>query len=129
MSLCFCFVCAPSTQITLDPAHTHTVLPNKKPKQKVYRLYSEMIGAAIAEGGPHAARSSFVKYMRGVKKAVLRLVDVFVDRCEDEELLAAHFVPALLEPVLGDYARSAPDAGSSAAASKKKETRSPLARK
>jgi exportin-1 len=73
-------------------------------------MYSEMIGAAIAEGGPHAARSSFVKYMRAVKKAVLRLVDVFVDRCEDDELLATRFVPALLDPILGDYARNVPDA-------------------
>jgi exportin-1 len=45
-----------------------------------------------------------------VKKAVLRLVEVFVEKCEDDELLAAKFVPALSEPVLADYAASVPDA-------------------
>ncbi len=35
---------------------------------------------------------------------------VFVEQCEDKELLATKFVPALMHPVLGDYARSVPDA-------------------
>eukprot|EP00882_Tetradesmus_deserticola_P001199 GHRQ01001297.1.p1 GENE.GHRQ01001297.1~~GHRQ01001297.1.p1 ORF type:complete len:1084 (+),score=646.45 GHRQ01001297.1:232-3483(+) len=77
---------------------------------QVYRLYSESISQAIASGGPHAARSSFVKYMRSVKKSVLRLIEVFVDKCDDAQLLATKFVPALMEPVLGDYAASVPDA-------------------
>lgn len=77
---------------------------------QVYRLYSESVSQAILTGGPHAARSSFVKYMRSVKKAVLRLIEVFVDKCEDLQLLATKFVPALMEPVLGDYASSVPDA-------------------
>jgi hypothetical protein len=45
-----------------------------------------------------------------VKKAVLRLVEVFVEKCEDDVLLVTKFVPALMEPVLGDYAASVPDA-------------------
>lgn len=45
-----------------------------------------------------------------MKKAVLRLVEVFVEKCEDDNLLATQFVPALMEPVLGDYAASVPDA-------------------
>jgi exportin-1 len=77
---------------------------------QVYRLYSESISQAISTGGPHAARSSFVKYMRSVKKSVLRLIEVFVDKCDDAQLLATKFVPALMEPVLGDYASSVPDA-------------------
>jgi len=35
---------------------------------KVYKLYSELISTTIAEGGPYAARSTYVKYMRSVKK-------------------------------------------------------------
>jgi exportin-1 len=45
-----------------------------------------------------------------VKKAVLRLVEVFIEKCEDDTLLITKFVPALMEPVLGDYAGSVPDA-------------------
>lgn len=43
---------------------------------QLYRMYSDMVSKTILEGGPHAARSSFVKYMCGVKKNVLRLLEV-----------------------------------------------------
>jgi exportin-1 len=37
-------------------------------------------------------------------------MQVFVEKCEDMQLLATKFIPALMDPVLGDYARSVPDA-------------------
>ena len=40
----------------------------------MYKLYSELISTSIAEGGPHAARSTFVKYMRSVKKVRMHRV-------------------------------------------------------
>ncbi len=40
------------------------------------RMYSELISAAIASGGPHAAKTSAVKLMRSVKKVALRLKEV-----------------------------------------------------
>lgn len=43
---------------------------------QVYKLYSELISKTIAEGGPYAARSTFVKYMRSVKKVALKLIEV-----------------------------------------------------
>lgn len=76
----------------------------------VYRLYSELISASIAEGGPYASRTSLVKAMRTVKREVLRLIETFVERCEDPHLVAQQMVPAMLDPVLGDYARNVPDA-------------------
>lgn len=45
-----------------------------------------------------------------VKKSILRLIEVFVDKCDNESLLAQKFVPALMGPILGDYASSVPDA-------------------
>ncbi|KAK9840628.1 hypothetical protein WJX81_005548 [Elliptochloris bilobata] len=72
--------------------------------------YSELISAAIASGGPHVARSSAVKHMRAVKKVTLRLIETFVDKCEDTAMIASQFVPAMMDPVLGDYARNVPDA-------------------
>ncbi|KAL6757535.1 exportin [Haematococcus lacustris] len=77
---------------------------------QVYRLYSEFINKQIAEGGPHAARSQQVKYMRSVKKVTLRLIEVFVEKAEDSALLAGAYVPAMMDPILGDYARGVPDA-------------------
>ena len=37
-------------------------------------------------------------------------MQVFVEKSEDMQLLATKFVPGLMDPVLGDYARSVPDA-------------------
>jgi hypothetical protein len=42
-----------------------------------------------------------------------RQPQVFVDKCDGdamEALLAGQYVPLLLDPLLGDYARSPPDA-------------------
>ena len=40
----------------------------------------------------------------------LRLIETFVDKCEDTAMIATQFVPAMMDPVLGDYARNVPDA-------------------
>ncbi|KXZ44730.1 hypothetical protein GPECTOR_63g55 [Gonium pectorale] len=77
---------------------------------QVYRLYSELISSAITTGGANAARTTFIKYMRSVKKVALKLIEMFVDKCDDPQLLAATYVPAMMDPLLGDYARSVPDA-------------------
>lgn len=77
---------------------------------QVYKMYSELISKAIAEGGPHAARNNFVRSMRGVKKAALKLIECYVEKCEDTGMFATQFVPAMMDPILGDYARNVPDA-------------------
>eukprot|EP00884_Botryococcus_braunii_P004854 jgi/Botrbrau1/1436/Bobra.0063s0127.1 len=77
---------------------------------KLYRMYSELISVVTTTGGQHAARTSQVKLMRGVKRSALRLLETFVERCEDTTLIAEQFVPAMLDPILGDYARGVPDA-------------------
>lgn len=76
----------------------------------VYKMYSELISTAIATGGPYAAKTSSVKLMRSVKKVTLRLMENFVERAEDINMVATQHVPALMDPILGDYARSVPDA-------------------
>jgi exportin-1 len=48
--------------------------------------------------------------MRSVKKVALKLVETFVDKCEDASMIATTFVPAMMDPLLGDYARNVPDA-------------------
>ncbi|KAK9798116.1 hypothetical protein WJX73_000475 [Symbiochloris irregularis] len=77
---------------------------------QLYGLYSQAISDSIANGGPHAAKSSGVKLMRTVKKQALRLIESFVAKCEDPDLVAQKFVPAMMDPILGDYARNVPDA-------------------
>ena len=76
----------------------------------VYKLYSELVSQSIAEGGPYASKSSFVKLLRSVKREVLRLIETFVERCDDPHLVAQQLVPQMYDPILGDYARNIPDA-------------------
>eukprot|EP00270_Netrium_digitus_P012503 TRINITY_DN4067_c0_g1_i1.p1 TRINITY_DN4067_c0_g1~~TRINITY_DN4067_c0_g1_i1.p1 ORF type:complete len:525 (-),score=157.11 TRINITY_DN4067_c0_g1_i1:661-2136(-) len=76
----------------------------------VYKMYSELISSQIAEGGPFASKTSLVKLLRSVKRETLKLIETFVDKADDMELIAKSFVPELRDPVLGDYARNVPDA-------------------
>ncbi|AQK61475.1 Protein EXPORTIN 1A [Zea mays] len=76
----------------------------------VYRMYSELVSSTIAEGGPFASRTSFVKLLRSVKRETLKLIETFVDKAEDLPHLGKQFVPPMMDPVLGDYARNVPDA-------------------
>jgi exportin-1 len=45
-----------------------------------------------------------------VKKVTLRLIETFMDKCEDTALVVTQYVPAMMDPILGDYARNNPDA-------------------
>ncbi|GJN22595.1 hypothetical protein PR202_gb10175 [Eleusine coracana subsp. coracana] len=76
----------------------------------VYRMYSELVSSTIAEGGPFASRTSFVKLLRSVKRETLKLIETFVDKAEDLPHMGKQFVPPMMDPVLGDYARNVPDA-------------------
>ncbi|KAK9095683.1 hypothetical protein Scep_027152 [Stephania cephalantha] len=76
----------------------------------VYRMYSELISSSIAEGGPFASKSSFVKLLRSVKRETLKLIDTFLDKAEDQPQIGKQFVPPMMDPVLGDYGRNLPDA-------------------
>ncbi|KAJ7982686.1 exportin 1A [Quillaja saponaria] len=76
----------------------------------VYRMYSELISSNIAEGGPFASRTSVVKLLRSVKRETLKLIETFLDKAEDQPQIGKQFVPPMMDPVLGDYARNLPDA-------------------
>ncbi|KAL9689395.1 hypothetical protein QQ045_009780 [Rhodiola kirilowii] len=76
----------------------------------VYRMYSELISSSIAEGGPFASKSSYVKLLRSVKRETLKLIETFLDKAEDQPQIGKQFVPPMMDPVLGDYARNVPDA-------------------
>ncbi|KAH9607356.1 hypothetical protein KSS87_020127 [Heliosperma pusillum] len=76
----------------------------------VYRMYSELISNSIAGGGPFASKTSFVKLLRSVKREALKLIETFLDKAEDQPHIGTQFVPPMMDPVLGDYARNLPDA-------------------
>ncbi|XP_061355284.1 protein EXPORTIN 1A isoform X2 [Gastrolobium bilobum] len=76
----------------------------------VYRMYSELISKSIAEGGPFASKTSYVKLLRSVKRETLKLIETFLDKAEDQPQIGKQFVPPMMDSVLGDYARNVPDA-------------------
>jgi exportin-1 len=47
---------------------------------------------------------------RSVKRETLKLIETFLDKAEDLPHLGKQFVPPMMDPVLGDYARNVPDA-------------------
>ncbi|GFY83939.1 exportin 1A [Actinidia rufa] len=76
----------------------------------VYRMYSELISTNIAEGGPFASKTSYIKLLRSVKRETLKLIETFLDKAEEQPQIGKQFVPPMMDPVLGDYARNLPDA-------------------
>lgn len=48
--------------------------------------------------------------MRTIKKEILKLIDTYVQKADDLEMVNANMVPPLLEAVLVDYNRNVPDA-------------------
>ena len=54
--------------------------------------------------------SGDVHSMRAVKQEILTLIITFVKQCKNAAIVAEHFLPPLLDPVLGEYAEAAPDA-------------------
>lgn len=43
-------------------------------------------------------------------QVVLRLIETFCEKMEDPATMAGLYVPAMMDPILGDYARALPDA-------------------
>ena len=78
----------------------------------VYKLYSAQITQVIAEQGDHMSNSAPVRAMRAVKTEILRIMRSFVENCHqsDQGTVQDKFLPALVEPVLTDYAQGIPQA-------------------
>lgn len=80
----------------------------------IYKACSEMINNAVAaaqqSGQVYIMQSSGMRAMRSVKKETLKLLETFIEKSEDNELVLTKFVPPLLDPVLVDYFQGNPDA-------------------
>lgn len=51
-----------------------------------------------------------VRGLRTIKKEILKLIDNYVQRADDHEMVNTNIVPPLLDAVLVDYNRNVPDA-------------------
>ena len=66
--------------------------------------------SSIAEGGPFASKTSYVKLLPSVKGETLKLTEIFLDKAEDQSRIGKQLVSPMMDPILGDYTRNVPDA-------------------
>ena len=60
--------------------------------------------------GEIATKTPKVRGLRTIKKEILKLIDTYVQKADDLEMVNANMVPPLLDAVLVDYNRNVPDA-------------------
>ncbi|EPQ64047.1 karyopherin [Blumeria graminis f. sp. tritici 96224] len=72
----------------------------------MYRATSQMISEAVARDG----KMPSVRGLRTIKKEILKLIEIYVEKADDHEMVRTNIVPALLDAVLVDYNRNVPDA-------------------
>ena len=60
--------------------------------------------------GSIATKTPKVRGLRTIKKEILKLIDTYVQKADDLEMVNANMVPPLLEAVLVDYKQNVPDA-------------------
>jgi exportin-1 len=51
-----------------------------------------------------------VRGLRTIKKEILKLIDTYVNKADDNDMVNTNIVPPLLDAVLVDYNRNVPDA-------------------
>ncbi|KAL8825178.1 MAG: hypothetical protein Q9191_004574 [Dirinaria sp. TL-2023a] len=76
----------------------------------MYRATSQMISDSVAREGQIATKMPKVRGLRTIKKEILKLIDTYVQKADDLEMVNVNIVPALLDAVLIDYNRNVPDA-------------------
>jgi exportin-1 len=51
-----------------------------------------------------------VRGLRTIKKEILKLINTYVEKADDNEMIHRQMVPPLLEAILLDYKQNVPDA-------------------
>ncbi|KAK3372842.1 CRM1 C terminal-domain-containing protein [Lasiosphaeria ovina] len=77
---------------------------------QMYAATSQLISEAVVREGEIATKMPKVRGLRTIKKEILKLIEVFVDKAEDLQSIRAQMVPQLLDSVLVDYNRNVPGA-------------------
>ena len=76
----------------------------------MYRASSQLINDSVQRDGTVATRMPKTRGLRTIKKEILKLINTYVERADDLEMIHNAMVPQLLEAVLVDYKRNVPDA-------------------
>jgi len=76
----------------------------------LYKAVSGIISETIVKEGLIATKTPKVRQLRTVKKEILKLMETYIKRAEDLEIVNSSFMPPLLDAILGDYNRNVPTA-------------------
>jgi exportin-1 len=76
----------------------------------MYRASSQLISDAVASQGNIATKTPKVRGLKTIKKEILKLVDIYVQKADDLSMVNESMVPPLLDAILLDYQRNVPDA-------------------
>ncbi|KAL1623050.1 Karyopherin transporter [Diplodia seriata] len=76
----------------------------------MFRAASGLIDEGVQRDGNIATKMPKVRGLRTIKKEILKLINTYVERADDLDMVHNTLVPGLLEAVLLDYKRNVPDA-------------------
>lgn len=92
----------------------------------MYRATSQMISDSVIREGANirsprylsadfilgviATKMPKIRGLRTIKKEILKLIQIYVEKADDLEMVNTNIVPPLLDAVLVDYNRNVPDA-------------------
>jgi len=76
----------------------------------MYRASSQLIDESVQRDGNIATKMPKVRGLRTIKKEILKLINTYVEKADDLEMIHERLVPGLLEAVLLDYRNNVPDA-------------------
>ncbi|OBZ75216.1 Exportin-1 [Grifola frondosa] len=76
----------------------------------LYKAVSGIISETVAREGLVATKTPKVRQLRTIKKEILKLMETFIRKAEDLEVVNGNFMPPLLDAILGDYNRNVPAA-------------------
>ncbi|RMZ92348.1 hypothetical protein DV736_g407, partial [Chaetothyriales sp. CBS 134916] len=76
----------------------------------MYRASSQLISDAVVKQGNVATKTPKVRGLKTIKKEILKLVDIYVQKADDLQMVNDGMVPPLLDAILLDYQRNVPDA-------------------
>lgn len=75
-----------------------------------FRFYFIRRSLTFVKATGYATKTPKVRGLRTIKKEILKLIDTYVEKADDLEMVNSSMVPPLLEAVLLDYNRNVPDA-------------------
>lgn len=76
----------------------------------MYKATSQMISESVERDGDIATKMPKVRGLRTIKKEILKLLETYIEKADDLEMVRNNLVPALLEAVLLDYLHNVPNA-------------------